>query len=117
MSHAIRAHTKVTNKNYLLSALDKLGWKYLETSTTTIKLGDAMTLSQQKDGTWQVTGDPYYDKSGLKKYYNRTSNLIADLQTYYNHTMVMNQLSQMGFYIENEEENNEEIVLTFENGL
>jgi hypothetical protein len=116
LSHRIAARCKITEKNHILSALEKLGWVF-STGAHGIKLGDTLELIQQKDGTWQITGDPYYDSTGLKKYYNNTSQLIADLQTYYNQSMAVDRLQGMGFYLEQEENNKDEIVLTFDNGM
>jgi hypothetical protein len=116
MSHKITARAKVTDRNYLLHALKKLDWVFFEEQDGTISLGvqKALTLTQQQDGTWQVSGDPWYDQGKLRQYYNNTQQLIADLQVHYNSTMIEDKLTEMGFYLQNTEETHDEIVLTFE---
>jgi hypothetical protein len=118
LSHRISARCKITDRNYLLDALDALGWKHSASCVNdTITLGNSMSLVQNRDGTWQVTGDPYYEMGALRDYYNNTSKLIADLQTHYNNFMARDKLESMGFYLTDEEETQEEIVLTFDNGM
>ena len=117
MSHKITAHTKITERDYLLKALDSLGWTYVEAITGDINLGNgSVYLSQRQDSSWQIEGDPYYDLGKLRDYYGRTNELIADLQTSYNTVMAKDKLENMGFYLQQEEDNREEIVLTFDNG-
>ena len=117
MSHKIVAHTKITERDYLLRALGSLGWTYNEAITGNINLGNgSVYLSQRQDNSWQIEGDPYYDKGELSKYYGRTNELITDLQTNYNTIMAKDKLENMGFYLQQEESNREEIVLTFDNG-
>lgn len=112
MSHLIKANVKITNKNHLLSALDRLHWQYSNAQgqvkfgeTADIVLGTgAVGLQQQRDSSWQIVGDPYYDQSNLREYYGRTEKMIADLQTSYNIVEAKDRLQTMGYQcIENEE--------------
>lgn len=118
MSHHIKVRSKVTEKDYLIEALKKLGWVYsLNAHTGEITLGDqnALSLVQNKDGTWSVTGDPYYDNGKLRQYYNNTPQLLADIQSSYNQIMAKDKLSQLGYYLSQEEETAEEVTLVFDN--
>ena len=119
MSHRIEARVKITERNYIINALSALGWPCRQVSNTEIQLGNnaAVSLRQALDGSWKIEGDPWYDRGELRKYYGNTLGLIADLQAAYNTEMSKDKLYSMGFYLENEEENNEEIVLTFDNGV
>jgi len=44
-----------------------------------------------------VTGDPYYAGAGLSKYYGRTKEMIADLQTQYNIALTQERMEQAGY--------------------
>lgn len=117
MSHRITASVKITERNYIINALSALGWPCRQISNTEIQLGNALSLKQQRDGSWKIEGDPWYDRGELREYYGNTLGLVVDLQTAYNIEMSKDKLYTMGFYLENEEENNNEIVLTFDNGM
>jgi hypothetical protein len=119
MSHRIEAHVRITESKYIINALSALGWSYKQVSNTEIQLGNnaALSLRQAQDGSWKIEGDPWYDRGELRKYYGNTLGLVADLQAAYNTEMSKDKLYSMGFYLENEEENQEEIVLTFDNGM
>jgi hypothetical protein len=51
-----------------------------------------------------VEGDPYYAGAKMKRYWNRTDRMIADIQTQYNIAMTTDKLEGLGYFCtENEE--------------
>lgn len=116
MSHRIEARSKVTDRNYLIQAIQALGWTFSEARNGEIKLGNgSLSLTQNQDDTWNITGDPYYDDGVLNQYYNNTPKLLADIQTQYNKVMTEDKLSYLGYHLSQEEETVEEITLVFDN--
>ena len=116
MSHRIEARCKITDRNYLIQAIQALGWTFSEARNGEIKLGNgSLSLTQNQDGTWNVTGDPYYDDGKLRRYYNNTPKLLADIQYHYNKVMAGDKLSQLGYYLSQQEETTEELTLVFDN--
>jgi hypothetical protein len=105
MSHMIKARTFIRDKDILCAALTRLNWKFNFKDDSIITLGenDRVQLVLQKDNTWMIVGDPYYEPS-LRCYYNRTHDMIAHIQTQYNVILATQQLQRMGYVCtENEE--------------
>jgi hypothetical protein len=94
MSHWTKVKTKLTNREHLKKALDRMGLDFSEgnhkitqyktTEKAELKLDNAVGLSQQKDGTWAMVGDFWHSKNPkLKKYYSKTGLFNKELETNY----------------------------------
>jgi hypothetical protein len=101
----IKARTKLTEKCYIETALDRLGIKHRSMSQKILLENGECWLSQQRDGTWRIEGDPYYASDDMRyKYYGNTQQMVADLQTNYNIAMTTDKMSSLGYScVDNEE--------------
>lgn len=117
MSHWVKCKMKVTSKETLKKALQRLEWNFEEGSFKVSQYGQsanaeillgrnkstdapAVGLSQQKDGTWSLVGDPYYVNrdSPIRQYYQKTDKFSRDLQNAYALEDGINKLQDLGFW-------------------
>ena len=93
MSHWSKVKTKLTNKETIKKALNRLGFEHKEgdhkiteygtTEKAEILLDKSLGLSLQEDGTYAFVGDPYHCSGKLRNYYGRLQNLTNELGTAY----------------------------------
>jgi hypothetical protein len=115
MSHWTKVKTKLTNKDYLKKALDRMGLDFAEgshsitqygtTEKAEIKLDNAVGFSEQKDGTYAMVGDFYHSHNPkLRKYYGNNAQFNRDLSTAYAIEEAKSRLEEQNFFCaENEE--------------
>ena len=109
MSHFTKVRTKLTSREYLIKALERMGLEvqegnftitqYGQSESAELKVDNAVGLQRQKDGTWSMVGDFYHARDQkLKKFYNRTSNFDKELSTNYAVEQTKGELSKNHFY-------------------
>lgn len=117
MSHFTKCQTKLTDKDLLIKALSRLGWEHEVGNFTVTQYGtsekaeillsrdsynksaNALGLSQQKDGTWAMVGDPYHAASQkMRGYYRQEAKFNGDLSTAYAIEEGIAKLSDQGYY-------------------
>lgn len=120
MSHFTKVATTLTNKDTLIKALQRLGWEHEVGNFSVTQYGTtekaeillsrdnydknklALGLSQQKDGTWSMVGDPYHAISQkMRGYYRQEAKFNADLSTAYAIEESISKLSDQGYYCTN----------------
>jgi len=109
MSHWTKIKTKLTDREMLKKALDRMGIAHQEGAFTInqygksekaeIKLDEAVGLSLQEDGTWSMVGDFYHShKAELRKFYSRGNDFSAQLGTAYSVEQAKEELTMKGFF-------------------
>ena len=129
MSHRTQVTTKLEKKNYILRALDEMGFKYkvadeenglvtkgrysvhekvdiLITEANDRSTTDAIGFQKQKDGTYTAIGDFYGLRVSETSLRNLTTTNALKIET-------NDELMKLGFTMDNVKENNEEVELTF----
>lgn len=118
MSHWTKLKTKLTDKEYVTKALQRMGLEFQEgeftiteygkSETAQIKLNKAVGLSLQEDGTWAMVGDFYHAREGtnatkLRNFYNRNNEFNQQLSTAYAIEETLGTLEDQQFTCDNEE--------------
>lgn len=111
MSHFTRVRTKLTSREYVKKALERMGLSVEEGNFTIsqygtsekaeIRIDKAVGLQRQKDGTWSMVGDFYHaDRNKLRKYYGSTGNkkFTKELSTGYAVEQSKGELTNNHFY-------------------
>jgi len=102
MSHLVKIKTRISDKNILFKALERLKWPFVEGKRliqdiqADIMLDANLGFALQTDGTYELVGDPYYTNK-YTRYYHHEQNLIRDLTTAYNIELATNNLNNLGF--------------------
>lgn len=110
MSHWTKVKTKLTNLDYLKSALASMGYKFKEGDFTVTEYGTSekaellldksLGLSKQEDGTYAFVGDPYHcTTQDLSKYYRKLDKLTQELSTKYAVEEAKSGLEEQGFFV------------------
>lgn len=109
MSHWTKVKTKLSSREYIKKALNRMGLDFVEgnhtitqygtTEKAEIKLDSAVGLSQQEDGTWAMVGDFWHSRNGkLRKYYGRAEQFSQELSTNYAIEQSKGELEEHQFY-------------------
>lgn len=109
MSHWTKVKTKLTSREIIEKALQRMGLgfqvgdftitQYGTTEKAEIKLDNAVGLSQQEDGTWAMVGDFYHSHNrDLRKYYGKNKQFNTDLSTAYAVEEAVTRLEEKQFY-------------------
>ena len=109
MSHWTKVKTKLSNREILKKALERMGLEYSEgnhtitqygtTEKAELKLDNAVGFSEQKDGTFAMVGDFWHsNNSKLKRYYGKNDQFTADVSTAYAIEEAKHNLEEQSFY-------------------
>ena len=109
MSHFTKVKTKLTSKEYVKKALERMGLSVEEGNFTITQYGksegaelrvdNAVGMARQKDGTWAMVGDFYHSKEkNLRKFYGNTGSFSKELSTGYAVEQTKGELSKNSFY-------------------
>lgn len=109
MSHWTKVKTKLSNKEYLMKALNRLGYEaregnftvteYGTTEKAEILLDKALGLSLQEDGSYAFVGDPYHGTNQkIRSLYGKLDRFTGEVATQYAVEETVDQLAQHNFF-------------------
>ena len=136
MSHKTSVKTKLNNKEYLCKALDELGYKYevaegnvLETrgkyrntkskveilihETPNGNCNNEIGFAKKEDGTYETVGDFYFTHDINGSYEKKAEHLRNIVTTESKKLELTDMLENYQFQLDQTEENDKELELTF----
>lgn len=99
MSHQIRIKSKMTSKRLVEKALKAMGAADLKVSGDSITC-DGMCFNKGRDGTYTMTGDPYYARGAMRKHYSSDRGMVEAVQEHYLIEEARENLAQAGFFLQ-----------------
>ena len=113
MSHYVSVKTRITEKEFLIKALKRMGCakveegekltvkrSYNQTAEVEVKIDEHFGFQREADGSFSAVGDPYYCRGTMQKYYQKDKQLAADLNTSYAIEQTTGRLEEMNFFID-----------------